>query len=528
MLFYQLDLLKDMDELVLFSFDDYAIQFKHGVYLDLLQAVKYEENPVLTGGEEGSSDAFGIVFNGTVLYLDGKFRMWYVALPVSRTEAILKSLYEIGYAESEDGIHWTKPRLRLVEHNGSFDNNLCLLEPRGSPFTRIIDCVGVMHDPDDPDPARKYKMIYLARVPREGVRESREVVASYEGKVSNWSGANSRPIFHAACSEDGFRWRAVSDKALVDIEFFEGFGVYKFGEFYYAVGQSGWPSIALPEDKFCGRTMIAFRSKDFIEWSNVPAFAFIRPGYRPAPHSSGEEAHLGAGIWNRGNVLIGLYGQWHGHPKASGIWDRRDLIKMDVGLIVSNDGIHYREPCTDFAVIPGGGESEWDHGALMFGQAFANVGNQTYIWYGGPWWANWPHLQEEHPAVGLATLRRDGFGYLRLQNEFYNRGSFITCPIRLAGTDGARLYVNAEGLSDSSFIQVDLMGMDLRPISGYSGSDSVRITRSGLREQVVWRGREVISGLKESTFMIKAHFHGTEKETPKVYALYLVPTRDRT
>ena len=49
---------------------------------------------------------------------DGLLRMWYGAyegLPVQR---------RICYAESVDGLNWVKPSLGLVEHGGSFDNNI--------------------------------------------------------------------------------------------------------------------------------------------------------------------------------------------------------------------------------------------------------------------------------------------------------------------------------------------------------------------------------------------------------------------
>ena len=61
----------------------------------------YEGNPILTVGEAGAWDS-GIVFTGNVLYNDGKFHMLYAGgTEVNATPAI-------GYATSEDGLHWTK------------------------------------------------------------------------------------------------------------------------------------------------------------------------------------------------------------------------------------------------------------------------------------------------------------------------------------------------------------------------------------------------------------------------------------
>jgi len=44
-------------------------------------------------------------------------------------------------------------------------------------------------------------------------------------------------------------------------------------------------------------------------------------------------------VWNRGNVLLGIYGQWHGDRSGD-----RHLVTMDLGLVLSNDGLHYRSP----------------------------------------------------------------------------------------------------------------------------------------------------------------------------------------
>ena len=53
------------------------------------------------------------------------------------------------YAESRDGLRWTKPELGLVEFEGDSRNNLVVRGPHGA---------GVLFDPQDADPARRFKM----------------------------------------------------------------------------------------------------------------------------------------------------------------------------------------------------------------------------------------------------------------------------------------------------------------------------------------------------------------------------------
>jgi hypothetical protein len=43
-------------EVVLFPFDNYSIPFRHGLQLELIQAKRYEQNPILKKGESGAPD----------------------------------------------------------------------------------------------------------------------------------------------------------------------------------------------------------------------------------------------------------------------------------------------------------------------------------------------------------------------------------------------------------------------------------------------------------------------------------------
>ena len=56
------------------------------------------------------------------------------------------------YAESDDGIHWTKPKLGIIEFNGSSENNLVWDGP--------AENLAVFRD-DNPNchPAERYKSL---------------------------------------------------------------------------------------------------------------------------------------------------------------------------------------------------------------------------------------------------------------------------------------------------------------------------------------------------------------------------------
>ena len=270
------------------------------------------------------------------------------------------------------------------------------------------------------------------------------------------------PLF----SGDGLRWRParetklirkregkwlawrVPEENLAIPEFLEHAGLYKWDGMYHIAGQQISPWVWLWDGQPSGRVMSIFRSSDFVEWSDTKSLSFVRYGYRSMPTNEGEESHEPASVWNRGNVLLGTYGQFHGAPGSP-------AHPMDLGLLISNDGIHFREPVPDFVFLPRGDPGSWEGGGLLQGQGFENVGDETYIWYGG--WDNDVTRPDTYGEIGLARWRRDGFGSLSVKNPEHP-AAFVTCPIQARGD--VTIHLNAEGLSERAWLRVELLGSE--------------------------------------------------------------------
>src|SRR5262249_11654143 len=150
---------------------------------------------------------------------------------------------------------------------------------------------------------------------------------------------------------------------------------------------------------------------------------------------------------------------WHGASD-------RSKNRMDLGFLVSNDGIHFREPIPDFPVIKAGPTGAWDRHGLIHGQGYENVGDQTYIYY-GTWDLSFPG--NSTGAIGVAMLRRDGFGYLStIQKE---SGQFTTTALPRP-VSGGSVHVNADGLGEDAYLRVEVIDKEGHPIPGYSGSQA--------------------------------------------------------
>ena len=487
------------EERVLFAFDDHSIPWRHNLKVSLVQANKHPDNPVLRRGPKGASDHGHAILYGTVFKNGDTFRMWYLGMIQTEIEKGQAPGWwrPMCYAESKDGVRWTKPDLGLVEFNGNKKNNICLIEGPIQSMTLVNDFLSVLYEPNDSDPNRRYKVAYIAHMPYDDIK----------GGMSN-IGVKERRVATTICatSADGLSWKVVGDRpANAGGERFEVSSLYRFGDFYYSTGQLLSPWSWRPDGSRTGRNVLAYRSPDFKNWSKATAHAYSRPGQLTNPPVAGEQMHMGIGLWNRGNVLVGLHGMWQDaamKPEDGKYWNKG--VHIDLGLVVSNDGVRFREPVPNFKIIARGKPGAWDDTALLQGHAFVNHRDKTMIWY-----SHWDTSGKlKTMEIGLATLRRDGFGYLSAQEEDCD-SEFITDFFEL--DENEKIYLNLSGVSPATPLTVELLDRRAQPIPGYS----IKLTSSGLRVPIVW-SKPVTGGSK-----LALRVHYPNGSPARVYAVYI-------
>jgi hypothetical protein len=470
-------------EVVLFAFDDRAFPFRNHTELHL--APGHNPQLVLTHGAAGSVDDV-LLYYGSVVRVGDTLHMWYNGNygPLSNTIGYERVNCRICYATSRDGVHWEKPSLGLVTFGGSANNNIVdFLEPG------LWSTFAVLYDPDDPNPSKRYKAAYEARLPnRPGIDAN-------------------RPQFCVAFSPDGLHWKPYEKNPVG--QFLEMAGVMKHDGLYYVNGQNSFDAFhPMP-----ARRLATFASADFEHWSSCAALGLDRSSdlYGPSREDFGnqyEEVHLGAGIWNRGNVMIGLYGQWH----ASASGDRRGTV-IDLGLAITHDALHYHEPISGFRIVPSAEQPGTPYGiapALVQGQGMENLGDQTLYWY-GIWRGT------EGSGVRMVSWPRDRLGLLKPFNS--RSAESITCPVEI--TNGsANVYVNASGLTNSSRLRVELLDEAFRSIDGYSGGDAAQFVEDGFRMKAVWkRGDSLLAS--QGRVRLRVLFEGEAVERCALHAIYI-------
>jgi hypothetical protein len=216
--------------------------------------------------------------------------------------------------------------------------------------------------------------------------------------------------------------------------------------------------------------------------------------------------------------LLGVYGRWHGAAE----W--KD-VTVDLGLVLSNDGLHFREPRHEWTFIERGKDGAWDQGGLLQGQGFENIREQTLIYYGAwdPRGTGGPEVPRG--GVGIATLPRDRFADLVVDTSGEGPGDYqmprITAELVTAAlpVKAPRFFINARGLSADARLRVQLLDHLERPVPGCSGEKAVVLVEGGFQAPVIWPGT---AALPERA-RLHVVFEGPKRTGIRLSAIYILP-----
>ncbi len=229
------------DHAVLLAIDDASLPLKQNLCYYLSKPTVRKEAVLSPMRDDPTAPDFaGPILYGTVLFDEGQFRMWYKGHHFGENYSDLKQ-GPTCYAQSDDGTHWVRPNLGQVEVKGSRDNNAIKLPDES------VQMAGVLKDHQDPDPQRRYKMVYN---PNNG---------------KTW-------VLRTATSPDGINWTAspnyATDKFLEISSFYRHNGLFVVhgqsiesgGESGFAQGRQGYARISAG-DLPCSPQRLKFPAK---------------------------------------------------------------------------------------------------------------------------------------------------------------------------------------------------------------------------------------------------------------------------
>jgi len=331
------------------------------------------------------------------------------------------------YAESKDGIHWSKPSLGQKDYHGSTANNFVTTDPRLPWGPNCIE--SVVYDAKDSDPTRRYKGLMGAeyRVP--------------------------------VVSPDGIHWKQLDAAKLTSSD---------EGNLCYDPITSTFIATLKTFVKH-GRAHAFWTSKDFVNWTRLPGVFQTDDGDQRLAKETikarladatlqqpvcNNPADYNADVYNLGlfryeGLYVGLPAVYYatGKDAAGTNTDGFHLIQLACSRDLRTwQRLGDRRPFIGPSPVASGA---YDLTQLLPPSAAVVHGDELWFYYTGLKYREPPkNADAKSGAVCLATLRRDGFISL---DAGENAGTLVT---RRFAAGGAKLCVNADAAGGNWNVEV--------------------------------------------------------------------------
>ena len=383
----------------------------------------------------------------TVLKDDDIYRMYY------RGSLMGQRPHPTCYAESRDGIHWTKPDLGLVEINGSTKNNAIL--PHNGQFCAFVDT-----RPSVPE-AERYKA---------NARDQQQP-SSLVGYTS----------------ADGIRWTKLRDEPIVPVALennFDSQNVMFWSEVEGSYALYARHMVSAARIRSTARAT----STDFLNWTEQTPMSFSDTGTTtPSQHLYTNQTHP---YFRTPHIYISFPGRIHfdrpalteaqadkvcPDPVSGGRTDISDGV-----LLTTRAGTtHYDFTFKESFIRPGIGYNNWTSRTNYPALGVVQTGtNEMSLYVQRDYDQQTAHLDR-------MTLRIDGFASV---NAPYAGGEMVTKPFRFSGKE---LEINYS-TSASGGLRIEIQEASGVPVTGYTLEECQEIIGDELERIVRWeRGGDV-------------------------------------
>jgi hypothetical protein len=372
------------------------------------------------------------------------YRLYYRGLPDDGADGSNKEV--TCYAESKDGLTWTKPELGLFDLGGGKPNNVILagVAPFSHNFCPMLD-------------------------PRKDVPK--------EQRYKALAGIGSSGLA-ALVSADGLRWTKLRDKAVFTKGVFDSQNVPFWSEAeqcylcYFRVFERGIRRIS--------RTT----SKDFVTWTDPVMMGY---GDRPIEHLYTNQT---SPYFRAPHLYVGV---------AARFMPGRQVLTAEQAAAIKVDPGYFKD-CSDGVLITTRGGDRYDR-TFMEGFLCPGIGLENWVSR-----TNYPSLNVVptgpnemslyanqnygQPTSHLRrySLRLDGFAAVSAP---YSGGELLTKPLTFAGKE---LVLNF-ATSAAGGIRVEVQDAAGKAQRGFALGDSVEVIGNEIERVVQWRGGSDVSAL---------------------------------
>jgi len=485
--------------------DDELIESMTHVFRRLNPGRKHPANPLIVSDRPWEESELIYVYGTAIHDADARgkdrFRIWYCSSVLEHGDRDHAGPL---LAHSADGIHWEKPELGVADLNGSTRNNAVWANNRA----RWVSSDGFSYDPDEVDPARRYKLL---------------------GFLGADDPAPSRPGYGAFFSPDGVHWTPYEDNPVFAYDHLSVCEVATtiYNEqsshprqghpldrhrYYGSVKYSSWMGPRIHDRSFgyMRRSAGIMTSDDFINWS--PNHLVLQPDEiddflcrqrimeaspillrnRPRRHRA---EFYGMPLMPCGDILLGFL--W--------VLDAAGSVREDGGnqegpvhvqLVGTRDLRRWERLGERMPLLGPGAPGEWDCGAVYTVNKPIVVDDEIWLYYAG---CSQGHAHEADAvgSIGLATWRRDGFVSIDANR---NTGTLTTKALTFAGN---HLVINAE-VADGEVV-VELLDAADHPLEGFEAASCLPFKGDSIRHEVSWKGGGDLGPLSDKPVKLKFH-----------------------
>ena len=347
------------------------------------------------------------------------------------------------YAESDDGIHWTKPNLGLFEVKGTRENNCVWANdpPFSHDFSPFLDTRSGV------DPAQRFKAV-------AGIKKSGGL----------W----------AFASADGIHWKKLYGKPIITDGAFDSHNVAFWSEHEgkYLCYFRTWKGY---------RWVSRSTSDDFEHWSPTVDMIFRHgDGLAPKEHiyTNGTHPYFRAPhiyIAMPFRFMPGRRAITEAQAKAINVHPNYAKDCSDGIFMTSRGGNVYHRTFLESFIRPGIGHENWVSRTNMPAYGIVPTGEHEMSIY--------VECNYAQPTVHLKryTMRFDGFASVEGP---YDGGEMISRPLTFLGS---RLTVNF-ATSAAGGIRVEIQDAQGKPIPGYTLDDAQELVGNEIERTVAWKG----------------------------------------
>lgn len=442
---------------------------------------------------------------GTVLrdQPTGQFKLWYNCYVGGRPD------YFTCYATSKDGLHWGRPACDAVRDPRLPAGNNVVMLGSGLPDYRQCLSPSVLLRPDEPDPSRRYAMLYW------DINAGRTVkffglCLAYSPDGIHWTNDARNPVFDGASDVTDAQYDPIGRRYLLHYKIWrvEGDAVSSKLARGTAGKVSYWPtwdtvkldgdrvryqgrlvdytlddtspltgSIDFAREPASRRVVARAESKDLVHWTDARLVFELPEAGDPPDWST-----YGMSTFSYEGRFLGLLRVFHNERQ------------IDLELVASDDDRSWKRTAPGKPFIPLGPGGSFDAGMVFSANSPVLVGDELWFYYGAFTGHHAVANEDQSVSIGLAKLRRDGFVSFSAENE---AGELITVPLQF---DGVRMLMNAAAAQGE--LAVEIRNARGEPQPGFTFADCDAFHGDDVSHPVTWRSQSDVSRFRGKTIQL--------------------------